>query len=654
VHALAHAINEALGAAGTTAVYTDPVETEPADQLASIRDLCAGMDAGEVDILMILGGNPAYSAPADLRFAESMQKVGLRIHLGLYDDETSALCHWHVPEAHELEAWGDARAFDGIVTIQQPMIEPLYGGRTACDLTAAVLELSGRSTYDLLRDYWKGRSGLDGAPFESFWRAALHEGTVPGTGLAGRPASVLRDWMARPTEGGDLPEDGLELVFRPDASVHDGRFANIGWLQELPRPATRLAWDNAALMSPATAARLGLHNEETIELSHPLGSAAVVAPVWILPGHADDSITVHLGYGRTRSGRAGDGTGFDAYPLRSSRALWFARGLQVEATGRRLPLACTQQHQSLEGRTHVRAATLDEFHARPEFAQQMAHEPGPGDTLYPPHPYEGHAWGMTIDLNRCVGCNACVVGCQSENNIPVVGREQVIAGREMHWIRVDRYFEGSAEDPHIWHQPVPCMHCENAPCEPVCPVGATVHSSEGLNDMVYNRCVGTRYCSNNCPYKVRRFNFLLYTDWTTPSLKLLNNPDVTVRSRGVLEKCTYCVQRINEARNTAHVAGRTIRDGEVTPACAQACPAEAIVFGDINDPESRVAKLKAGPRSYGMLSELNTRPRTTYLAALRNPNPEMPGSHALLPDAPAHADIGIRPGAAGAAGKEEI
>ena len=414
---------------------------------------------------------------------------------------------------------------------------------------------------------------------------------------------------------------GLELIFRPDPHVYDGQFANNGWLQELPKPHTRLTWDNAALISPATAERMGLTNEELVELR--FQGRRVQAPAWILPGHPDDSVTIHLGYGRRRTGRVGMGAGFNAYAVRPSGAAWFGSGLELSKTGRRSRLACTQHHHSMEGRQPVRAGTLEDYRQDPDFVREMGEEPPKDLSLYPERKYKGNAWGMVIDLSSCTGCNACTIACQAENNIAVVGREQVIIGREMHWIRVDRYYAGGLENPATYHQPIPCMQCENAPCEVVCPVNATAHSEEGLNDMVYNRCVGTRYCANNCPYKVRRFNFLLYSDWETPSLKLGRNPDVTVRSRGVMEKCTYCVQRINAVKIDAEREGREIRDGEIATACEAVCPAEAITFGNINDPNSRVAKLKANKLNYGLLSELQTRPRTTYLAALKNPNPEM-------------------------------
>jgi MoCo/4Fe-4S cofactor protein with predicted Tat translocation signal len=630
VHALAHAMNQALGSVGKTVVYTDPPEAKSEDQLASLKELGADMEAGRVELLIILGSNPVYNAPADLEFARRMDKVGLRIHLGLYEDETGERCHWTLPEAHPLEAWSDARAVDGTVSILQPLIAPLYGGRSAHEVLAAFGDPPDQAGYDIVREHWRAR-GL-AADFEKRWARALHDGVVAGSALPEKRVTLKIGPWSRPADA--APAGGLEIVFRPDPSVWDGSFANNGWLQELPKPLTKLTWENAALLSPATAARLGLPSpQETsrgavspiIELQYK--ERRLRAPAWIVPGHPDDSVTVHLGYGRTRVGRVGNGAGFSAYALRTSGAPWFDSGLEVRGTGETTRLACTQNHWSMEGRHPVRvAATTADYDRKPHFAREMGEDPRPGSSLFPPHKYEGHAWGMAIDLNACVGCNACVTACQSENNIPVVGKDQVARGREMHWIRVDRYYEGDpgrSETIEAYHQPLPCMHCENAPCEVVCPVAATVHSDEGLNEMVYNRCVGTRYCSNNCPYKVRRFNFFLYQDWDTPSLKMMRNPDVTVRSRGVMEKCTYCVQRINRARIEAKNEGRGIREGEIKTACQSVCPAEAIVFGDVNDPKSRVSRLKAEPRNYGLLSELQTQPRTTYLAAVRNPNPEI-------------------------------
>ena len=582
----------------------------------SLAELMRDVEAGKIETIVILGGNPAYDAPVDFKFAEKLALMPLRIRLGLYEDETSALCQWHIPEAHSLETWSDSRAFNGTATIMQPLIEPLYGGKSAHELIAALTGNEVASGYEIVRQYWLTQHA--GNDFETFWRKSLHDGVVEGN-AGGKPSQFVPRIPAAASGG------GLELVFRPGPSIRDGRFANNAWLQELPQLFTKITWDNAALISPATAKRLQLLNEDVVDLQY--RGRSVRAPVWILPGQADDCVTVHLGYGRKRAGRVGNGVGFDAYALRTSDAPWGGSGLEIVKTGLRHPFATTQHHQSMEGRDQVRVGTISEFQQHPDAVAQVG-EPAPGrdETLYAPIAYKGHAWGMAIDLGACIGCNACTIACQAENNIPVVGKEEVARGREMHWIRVDNHFEGAPENPRLHFQPVPCMHCENAPCELVCPVAATVHSSEGLNQMVYNRCVGTRYCSNNCPYKVRRFNFLEYDRnvfESAPVLKLLRNPDVTVRTRGVMEKCTYCVQRINRVRIDAEKQNRSIRDGEIIPACAQACPAEAIIFGDINDPQSRVAKFKASPLNYGLLAELNTRPRTTYLAKLVNPNAEV-------------------------------
>ena len=616
VHALAHLINQFLGNVGETVVHTEPIEPQPVGQTQSLGELVADMEAGQVAMLLILGGNPVFTAPADLRFAERLGKVGLRVHLSLYDDETSELCHWHVPEAHYLESWSDARAYDGTTTIIQPLIAPLYGGRTAHELLTLFGDHTDRSSHDSVREYWRSQQHQDDLEFDRFWRKALHDGLVADTAQPPKAVAVHEEFADRlPPLVSNPPS--LELILRADPTVLDGRFANNGWLQELPKPIIKLTWDNAALLSPATAQRLGVGNEDVVELRS--GGNSVRAPIWIAPGHADDCVTLHVGSGRRRAGRVGTGVGVDAFALRTTTAMWGGAGLEVRKTGERHPLACTQHHHSMEGRDLIRTGTLDEYRNQQGHAPAAPQQP----SLYADHPYDGDAWGMAIDLNSCIGCNACVVACQAENNIPVVGKDQVTRGREMHWIRIDRYYEGDLDNPAIHHQPVPCMHCENAPCEVVCPVNATVHSSEGLNEMVYNRCVGTKYCSNNCPYKVRRFNFYLYQDWSTESLKLMRNPDVTVRSRGVMEKCTYCVQRINGARIQAKKEDRRIRDGEIVTACQQSCPAEAIVFGNINDPRSGVAGLRAQPRQYALLAELNTRPRTTYLAGLRNPNPAL-------------------------------
>jgi len=615
VHALAHAMNAALGNVGRTVVYTEPVEAAPQVQLPALRALVDDMRAGKVDLLFVLDANPVFTAPADLQFAAALDKVPLRAHLGLYDDETALHCHWHVPEAHYLESWGDVRAYDGTVSVLQPLIAPLYGGKTATELLAALVESAERSAYDVVRATWRA-TRKDAADFETFWAHVLHDGFIPDSAVAVK--SVRAGGAPAPSP---KAADGLEVVFRPDPYMLDGRFANNGWLQELPHPITKLVWDNAAFLAPATAERLGVASGDVVELAH--GDARLRIPVWIVPGHAAESITLHTGYGRTRSGRVATGVGVDVFPFRTSAAPVILTGVTAKGTGDTHTIATTQDHNSMEGRPLIRHTTLEEFKEHPTFAQHMAHVPAPDETLYPPHEYPGAAWGMAIDVGACIGCNACVAACVAENNISVVGKDQVLRGREMHWIRIDRYYTGELDDPETLHQPVLCMHCENAPCEVVCPVNATVHSSEGLNEMVYNRCVGTRYCSNNCPYKVRRFNYYLYANWTEETLKMARNPDVTVRSRGVMEKCTYCVQRIEYVRGHAQAEGRKIRDGEIVTACQQVCPTEAIVFGDQNDPESAVAKLKKDPRNYALLGELNTRPRTTYLAQVRNPNPKL-------------------------------
>ncbi|HWO43207.1 MAG TPA: 4Fe-4S dicluster domain-containing protein [Candidatus Eisenbacteria bacterium] len=644
VHALAHAINRSLGNVNQTVAYTDPIEVNPTDEIASLKELAADIDAGAVDTLIILEGNPAYTAPADLGFRDRLAKIRLRIHLSLYNDETSALCHWHVPAAHYLESWSDGRAFDGTASIAQPVIAPLYGGKTAHELLATLSDRAERSAYDVVRAYWRERRGGSEAEFERFWRKSLHDGVIEGTAFA--PKAVSLNLSAIAAAASPLPSSGsgtqsnvprsadsqsVELVFRPDPSVLDGSFANNAWLQELPKPLSKLTWDNAALVSPATAERLGLGTRqgftggavytELVEIR--FQGRAVRAPAWILPGQPDGTITVHLGYGRTRAGRVGTGTGFDGYALRTTAAIWSGSGAEVRKLGGRYALATTQTHHNIHGRDLVRTVPLAQDRETQANARPEKHNAASHPSLYPEFAYPGYAWGMAIDLARCIGCNACVIACQAENNIPTVGKDQVLRSREMHWLRIDSYFKGPPNNPETVYQPVPCMHCEMAPCEVVCPVTATAHSAEGLNDMVYNRCVGTRYCSNNCPYKVRRFNFFQFSDWNTPSLKSMRNPDVTVRSRGVMEKCTYCVQRINRAKIEAEKDGRRIRDGEILTACQQACPAEAIVFGDINDAESTVSKLKADARNYALLEELNTRPRTTYLAAVRNPNPAM-------------------------------
>jgi molybdopterin-containing oxidoreductase family iron-sulfur binding subunit len=622
LHALGHRLNQVLGNVGTTVYYTGPIEASPVDQNASIRDLTQAMDSGQVDFLLVLGANPVYATPIDLHFGDAFRKVASSIHLGLYQDETAALATWHVPQAHEFESWSDARAFDGTSTVLQPLIAPLYGGRTANEILAIVNGQGEPTSLEVIQGYW--RRQVKGGGFEQFWRRSLNDGFVAGTALPAKAVELLPQPGTTAAATGVQPvtttggaPNSIEVSFRPDATIHDGRYANNAWLQELPKPLTQLTWDNVAMLSATTAERLDLSTGQVVELRY--RGRSVRAPILITPAHPDDAVTLQLGFGRTHAGKVGNGVGYNAYLLRTSDAPWFASGLEIMKTGDQHQLATTQGQQAMEGRPIVLDATLQQYRLNPRFAQQEAS--APGGSLYPPVKYPDYAWGMAIDLTTCIGCKACEIACQAENNIPVVGKQEVQRGRIMHWIRVDRYNLGNPANPVSFAQPVPCMQCENAPCELVCPVVATVHSDEGLNDMVYNRCVGTRYCSNNCPYKVRRFNFYQYADWTTPSLKLLNNPNVSVRERGVMEKCTYCVQRITSARIQAEEQGRPIRDGDVVTACQAACPTRAIVFGNINDPNSAVAKLKSTPLNYTLLGELNTRPRTTYLAAVRNPNP---------------------------------
>ncbi len=741
---LVHGINQALGNTGATVFYQEAVEADPVDHLQSLTELVRDMDAGQVSALLILDGvNPIYTAPADVPFKAALEKVALRIHHGLYQDETSDHCHWHLNAAHELESWGDARAFDGTVSIQQPLIEPLYAGKTATEVLAALGNQADASGYDLVRQYWTSRlpglaagladaardtagggsittllgfggafpgaAGISGttppattgnqaagpmaggtaagngsaastapttpttptsaaspaaasgsgmapatgaapAPaaagtaaspaFEKAWREALHAGLIPATASA-RATAAVNGGAVQAAAGeiqaalGRAKPGELTLLLRPDPTIWDGRYASNVWLQELPKPLTKLVWDNALVVGPKTAERLKLTFHDKVEVA--LGGRKIEASLWILPGVAPDTAVLTLGYGRQRAGKA-TGQGFNAYPLRASAALWGAPGLAVRGIGGQYIVACTQNHHAMRGtivhedeeaaeqqkeRHVVRTGTLAEFQRDPGFINKDREVPAKDETLYPNHRYDGHAWGMSIDLSVCTGCSACIIACQAENNIPSVGKEQVLARREMHWLRVDRYFAGDMDSPSIHNQPLPCMQCENAPCEVVCPVAATSHSDEGLNDMVYNRCVGTRYCSNNCPYKVRRFNFLRYSDKDTPVLELVNNPDVTVRMRGVMEKCTYCVQRIEQAKIQSKVDRQPIPANWIQTACQQACPTQAIAFGDQNNPEWEVSKWKADPLNYGLLEDLNTRPRTTYLAKLRNPNPAL-------------------------------
>ena len=639
VAALAAAINVALGNVGkTVAVSSEPLNPLPSDQIGDMKALVADLNAAKVEWLVILNANPIYSSPADLDFLSAFNKAKMVVHLGANQDETGQIAHWHIPAANPLEYWSDARAYDGTVSIVQPLIDPLYGGRSAHDVFQAVLNEPLQSSFEAVRETWRPTIKGD---FELGWRKALHAGWIENSNFdtTGKSAASAGINVPKPA-----PKDAMEIIFRPDPNIYDGRFANVGWLQELPKPVTNLSWDNAAIMSGATLSKLKLEEDDIVELT--VGNGKVKAPVIVAPGHPDNSVTVYLGYGREAAGRVGSGLGFNAHLIRPTWAPFYATGSIKKVDGK-WGIAVTKSHyqdhrserysgeghgnNSMEGnealgpRGIIRYATLDEYKQNPGFANEgEGHEVTHlGTTLFPNWTYPENAWGMSIDMNSCTGCNACIIGCYAENNIPVVGKQQVRIGRNMQWIRIDTYFEGDLAAPRAHFQPMLCQHCENAPCEQVCPVGATVHTPEGLNMMVYNRCVGTRYCSNNCPYKVRRFNFLLFSDYETESLKLMRNPDVSVRSRGVMEKCSYCVQRITAARIAADKENRPVKDGEIQTACQQACPAQVITFGNINDKTSRVAALRKNERTYQVLADLNTRPRTTYVAAVINPNKEL-------------------------------
>jgi MoCo/4Fe-4S cofactor protein with predicted Tat translocation signal len=657
VHAAAYSLNAQLGNVGKTVVYTETVNPLPSEQVADLKGLVAEINAGKVQWLVMLGVNPLYSAPMDLEFKAAFNKVPVTVHLGTHVDETGALSTWHINKAHYLESWSDARAYDGTISIIQPMIDPMYGGKSAHDVFQALLANPQASAYDVVqanaKTYIKG-------DFAAGWRKALHDGWVEGTAFtakAGGGAPSAGSFAAPAAPG------GLEISFKSDPSLYDGRFANVGWLQELPKQVTNLSWDNAALMSLATMEEQKLEENDPIEIE--VSGRKVIAPVLLTPGHADGAVTVHLGLGRrVEAGRVGAGVGFNAYTLRTASTPLYAGGAKLTKQPGTYDLCVTKVHtiehrgkfaqsdltkpkfdtegtfslpgHEAEERGVIRYATVEEAKKTPGFAHEGSplRETPEHETSFFPEAWDykktdpsslkiQNAWGMSIDLNSCIGCNACIVSCYAENNIPVVGREQVKIGRNMQWLRIDTYFEGDLHAPKAHFQPMACQHCENAGCEQVCPVAATVHTPEGLNMMVYNRCVGTRYCSNNCPYKVRRFNWLLYSDYDTESLKFMRNPDVSVRSRGVMEKCSYCVQRIESAKITADKENREVRDGDIVTACQQACPTDAIVFGNINDKNSRVAKRKAEERDYQVLADLNFRPRTSYTAGVINPNPEL-------------------------------
>ena len=704
VHALVHLINQKLGNIGQSVYYTDAVEVTGAQ---SLKQLVSDMAGGAVDTLLIVGGNPAYDAPRDLPFVQALKDLSARMsggnfaaltaHLATHYDETSYLCQWHLPEAHWLEAWGDVRAYDGTVSLIQPLIAPLYDGRSACEVMEAVLGRFDRPGIEILRDHWRQQIKGD---FEPWWVESLQKGFIADTALPPREPPALRDGVSNDRPGNSSspgstapspnPEprtlNPCEVSFQPDPCAWAGQFANNAWLQELPKPFTKLTWGNAALISVPMAEKLGtngrpLRDGDIVRLRWREWELTV--PVMLVAGQADELVTLQLGYGRSQGGRLltyddGSPRGYNAFAFRPSDSPWGFNEVQIEATGQHRMLVTARNHHAmaahpdmpginpklkpqviaasgdsredltLHNRNLIRTATIQQLRENPECIEDLEVEKKPLLSLYPGWDYQqGLQWGMVIDQTACIGCNACIVACQAENNIPVVGQEEVSRQREMHWIRIDSYFTGSLQSPQVFHQPVTCMHCENAPCEYVCPVGATTHSDEGINEMTYNRCIGTRYCSNNCPYKVRRFNFLLYSDYAEDSRSLQYNPDVTVRSRGVMEKCTYCIQRINrtriemeqqtlalkelarrapseaerqrltqEAEQTARQIVRTLQT-----ACQQACPTEAIVFGDIRDPGSAVAQLKHEPTNYVLLKELTTVPRTSYLARFTNPSP---------------------------------
>jgi len=653
VHALTFAINQALENANKTVALSPVIDDRDSSSREGIVALAN--EQASITTLFLLGGNPVYDAPSDVKFAELLGRDGLTsVHLSSHRNETSERCAWHVPLAHELETWGDQQALDGAVSVQQPLIAPLYGARSAIELLATIAGEKATNGYDIAQATHKDTIDKttvalllygfkpEGLSQAQVWRAGLHNGMLfnpqAGQGAVrdGAVADALATTLPEATKVQKLGAGNFEVSFEPDPALWDGAHANNLWSLELPHPMTKLVWDNAALISPATARALGAKNGQMLRLSK--GEAKVEVPAWVVPGHADYSVTLTLGWGRTAAGRYGNGKGFDVNPLRTSDGMDFMDGVAVEALSEMYNLVQTQTHDRMEGRPIAIDATLDEYKKEPDFASYRSVDPVSVPPLWAQQDYsEGHKWGMVIDLNGCTGCNACVIACQAENNIPVVGKFEVERGREMHWLRIDRYFLGDDEnEPEIAVQPVTCQQCEEAPCENVCPVNATTHTPEGLNDMAYNRCVGTRYCANNCPYKVRRYNYLdwhghlddkfgWYKDFPE-SRKLQFNPNVTVRMRGVMEKCTYCVQRIEEGRMAAKREDRQLKDGDIKSACQQACPTRAIAFGDLNDASSTVAKWSKVNRNYKLLAEIGTRPRTSFLARIRNPNPKLKGN----------------------------
>jgi Fe-S-cluster-containing dehydrogenase component len=614
VHALCLAMNEALGNLGATVTLIDPVVPVAAPWLDDLPALSRDLRAGRVDTLVMIDVNPVYDAPADLRFAEGLGRVAEAISIGYHEHETAERCRWSAPLAHFLESWGDARAHDGTFSLVQPLIRPLVDARSAVEVLAALADEPRSDPHLLLHDAWRA-AGLD----EEAWQALVRDGfrasdRSPVT-AAVRPAAVREALGKLPP-----PTTGLAVEIHPSASVHDGRFANNPWLLELPEPLTKLTWDNAVLLSPNTARQLGVASEELVELA--AGGASVTGPVLVTPGAADGVAAIWLGYGRRSQERFARGVGFDAYPFRSTAHPYLVPAARIAHRPGRRRLARTQEHQGLEGRAIALSTTAAAYQTNPRFTAEhkAAH-----DSVLPERPYPGLQWAMSIDLSLCMGCSACVVACQAENNLLVVGRDNVLRGRHMQWLRIDSYYRDGEGAPSVIHQPMLCQHCEKAPCEYVCPVNATVHSADGLNEMIYNRCIGTRFCSNNCPYKVRRFNWFDFREREPAnqgSVELQYNPEVTVRERGVMEKCTYCVQRIRRTEIRARLEERPVRPGEVVTACQAACPTGAIQFGSLSHRDTPMVRMRQEDRSYAVLHELGTRPRTMYLARIDNPPPE--------------------------------
>ncbi|WP_417778710.1 TAT-variant-translocated molybdopterin oxidoreductase [Stutzerimonas xanthomarina] len=607
VQAAVHRLNQRLGNVGNTLTYSEPVIWLEAggQRLGDLPALVEAIRSDQVDALLMLDCNPLDTAPADLGFVQLLDQVPLRIHAGLYYDETAAYSHWHLPLTHDLDGWHDSRAADGSVCLGQPLVRTFYSSRT---LSAVLALMQGDLNPDSRAELRKTWQALD----DTAWRQALERGFITDTAF---PALTVEaapiTWHAPPA-----PVEGLTLRFLPDPSVWDGRLANLGWLQELPKPITKLTWDNVIGVAPKLAEEYGLSNGDVVRVT--LDQQVVIGPAWVMPGHAERTLSLYAGYGRTRAGRVADRLGYDLAPLRTADDPWLRRGATLEKTGEFMPLATTQPFHLPQGKDIIKSEPRDKAY------QKVPKEPlyrfEQAKTLYPPTPPNEPVWGMTIDLDQCIGCNACVVACQAENNIPVVGKEQVAMGRNMHWLRVDYYYKGDPAEPESSaFQPVPCMHCEQAPCEVGCPVNATVHGPDGLNEQIYNRCIGTRTCASYCPYKVRRFNWFDWTEDDEPSIQHQRNPNVTVRSRGVMEKCTYCVQRISEAQITARIENRPVADGEVQTACQQSCPTQAIVFGDLSDPAARVREGRDTQRHYALLEELGTRPKTTYLGVVELP-----------------------------------